>query len=255
VSPVWGGPSCSHPGSAPRFSQPLSGFLANPSSTALFRAATVPGLPPSEPSPHRDRAPLSRPPASLQSSSSVPAGRAAGGSSPPVSPTPTPSPAQLPGSPEGPGLLSASRSPLPGRPAPPTAEPPRSAAFICFEAFLPLRVRSPGTGSPRRRGRCSPGFLPSEVPSRTSEPRPARTEARTRAFSRRIQPATPRTSSPPGQVSPPRCPKTPGRPRRQSPTSFEVGPRRLSTATPSLPALNHRSPDGPDPQSFEVPGR
>jgi len=45
---------------------PLSGFLnlsaasASSSSTALFRAATVPGLLPSEPSPHGDRVPLPR---------------------------------------------------------------------------------------------------------------------------------------------------------------------------------------------------
>jgi hypothetical protein len=34
------------PGSAHRFSQPLSGFLAHLGFTALFRAATVPGIPP-----------------------------------------------------------------------------------------------------------------------------------------------------------------------------------------------------------------
>jgi len=45
-------------GSARRFSQPLSGFLANPSFAALFRAATVPGVLPSERSPRRDRLPL-----------------------------------------------------------------------------------------------------------------------------------------------------------------------------------------------------
>jgi hypothetical protein len=48
-----------HPGSARRFSQPLSGFLANPSFAALFHAATVPGIPPSELSPRRGRLPLS----------------------------------------------------------------------------------------------------------------------------------------------------------------------------------------------------
>jgi hypothetical protein len=35
-----------HIGSALRLSQPLSGFLAHPDSTALFRAAAVPGIPP-----------------------------------------------------------------------------------------------------------------------------------------------------------------------------------------------------------------
>ena len=64
--------SLSHSGSALRFSQPLSGFLASSSSTALFRAATVPGGPPSELSPRSDRVPLSRPLAPSQLSTSVP---------------------------------------------------------------------------------------------------------------------------------------------------------------------------------------
>jgi hypothetical protein len=51
----------SRPGSALRLSQPPSGFLADPSFAALFHAATVPGVLPSESSPHRNRAPLSRP--------------------------------------------------------------------------------------------------------------------------------------------------------------------------------------------------
>jgi hypothetical protein len=60
-----------HPGSARRFSQPLSGFQANSSFAALFHAATVPGILPSECSPRENRAPLSRPLASLWSSTSV----------------------------------------------------------------------------------------------------------------------------------------------------------------------------------------
>jgi hypothetical protein len=60
-----------HPGSALRLSQPLSGFLAGPSSVALFHATTVPGILPSEHFPHKDRGPLSRPPAPLQLSTSV----------------------------------------------------------------------------------------------------------------------------------------------------------------------------------------
>jgi hypothetical protein len=55
----------SHPGSALRLSQPPSGFLADPSFAALFHAATVPGVLPSESSPRRNRAPLSRPRCSL----------------------------------------------------------------------------------------------------------------------------------------------------------------------------------------------
>jgi hypothetical protein len=78
-------------GSALRFSQPLSGFLADPSFAALFRAATVPGIPPSECSPRKDRAPLSRPPCIpcryQPSCVSVPPASLL----PLVSPTPTPS--------------------------------------------------------------------------------------------------------------------------------------------------------------------
>jgi hypothetical protein len=50
-----------HLGSALGLSQPLSGFLAVLSFAALFRAAAVPGILPSELSLRRDRAPLSRP--------------------------------------------------------------------------------------------------------------------------------------------------------------------------------------------------
>jgi len=57
-----------HPGSALRFSQPHSGFLAGTNATGLFRPATVPRLSPSEVSPRKNRAPLSRPLAPLRSS-------------------------------------------------------------------------------------------------------------------------------------------------------------------------------------------
>lgn len=60
------------PGSALRFFQPLSGFPASSSSTALFHAATVPEVPPSERSPRRNRAPLSGPLAPLPLSTDVP---------------------------------------------------------------------------------------------------------------------------------------------------------------------------------------
>jgi len=77
----------SHPGSALRFSQPLSGFLAHPSFAALFHAAAIPGIRPSELSPRRNRAPLSGSLAPLQSSTAC-LGRAARTLSPAVSPTP-----------------------------------------------------------------------------------------------------------------------------------------------------------------------
>jgi hypothetical protein len=60
-------------------SVPLSGFLNlsavswhHPSFAALFHATTVPGILPSELSPRRNRAPLSRPLAPLQLSTDVP---------------------------------------------------------------------------------------------------------------------------------------------------------------------------------------
>jgi hypothetical protein len=53
------------PGSTLRLSQPLSGFVASSGCAALFRAATVRGVSPSEVSPRRNRAPLSRPACSL----------------------------------------------------------------------------------------------------------------------------------------------------------------------------------------------
>jgi hypothetical protein len=58
-------------GSALRFSQPLSGFLAGRSCVALFHATTVPGILPSELFPHKDRVPLSRSLAPLQLSTGV----------------------------------------------------------------------------------------------------------------------------------------------------------------------------------------
>ena len=76
-------------GSALGLSQPLSGFLAVPSFAAVFRAATVPGILPSELSPHRDRVPLSRSlcsPAVIHQHATV---HCLSALSPPVSSTPT----------------------------------------------------------------------------------------------------------------------------------------------------------------------
>jgi hypothetical protein len=88
----------------------------------------------------------------------------------PVSPTPTRERSCL-DPPQAMGPLSASRSPLPGRPGQRAAEPLRSASFTHFEAFLLLRVRSHRPGSPRSGGRCSPGVPPLQRQAlRTSEP-------------------------------------------------------------------------------------
>jgi len=146
-------------GSALRFSQPLSGFLADPSFAALFRAATVPGILPSESSPRKDRVPLSRPPCFP----AVIHRRALACHPRPyyhrfhrllrlraVAWIPT---AAI-------GFHSMNRSPLPGCPGPQVTEPPRSDSFTDFEASIPLRVRSYQTGLPRPGGRSSLGFLP-----------------------------------------------------------------------------------------------
>jgi hypothetical protein len=163
-----------HPGSALRFSQPLSGFLASSSSTALFRAATVPGLPPAEPSPREDRAPLSGPLAPPRLSTGVrertardlvtsgfPDSRARARSRlvPPLTM----------------GFLSASSRPLPGHPGSRAAEPPDSASFTRLGAFLPSRIRSWRPGLPLATSRCSPGPSPLQRPFQTSDPRPAPT--------------------------------------------------------------------------------
>jgi len=76
-------------GSAHRFSQPLSGFLADPSFAALFRAATVPGISPFRVFPsRRSRAPLE---AALLPCRYPPAcvSELLASLSPPLSPTPT----------------------------------------------------------------------------------------------------------------------------------------------------------------------
>jgi hypothetical protein len=137
---------------------PLSGFLAGPSFAALFHAATVPGILPSESFPHSSRAPLSGPHAPLQLSTDVlrrccqdlvTAGflDARALTRLPDSPDDYRFPFHAP--------RHASRSPWVQ-----AAEPSRSASFTYFEAFILLRVRSRYRGLPHANGRSSPGFLP-----------------------------------------------------------------------------------------------
>jgi hypothetical protein len=143
----------SHPGSAPRLSQPLSGLLASSSSTALFRAATVPGLPSfrSEPSPRK----RSRTPLGAAYSPAVIHRRAE--TRPPgfryttvVSPTPTLTRSRL-DPPRTRVPFQRANSP-PGRPGSRAAEPPRSASFTCFEVFVPpASPFAPPRASPRQR--------------------------------------------------------------------------------------------------------
>jgi hypothetical protein len=122
-------------GSALRFSQPLSGFPASSSSTALFRAATVPERPPSERSPHEDREPLSgsHAPSRLSTSALV---RTSRDLDPAISPTPTLARSRMVPSQAG-GALSTSRSSLPGHLGSRTIKPPDTARFTHLEAFVP----------------------------------------------------------------------------------------------------------------------
>jgi hypothetical protein len=178
-------------GSALRFSQPLSGFLAHPGFVALFRATAVPGILPSELFPHGDRAPLSRPLASLQLSTGVQL-RAGPGRSPLVSPTSTlargcPVPRTTMDLSFGAPRRTSRAVPGFG-----SADSLRSASFTCFEALIPPRDRTRYFGLPLRPGRDSPGFLPlRSVPFHTSGSRPARaSRARTRTLVRRLGCAT-----------------------------------------------------------------
>jgi len=123
-------------GSALRFSQPLSGFLASSSFAALFHAATVRGVLPSESSPHRDRVPLSRPLAPLWLSTSVqrrthPSFVTARFTDVHVRRRSCLDPLAAMSS------LSTRRGALPGPSEPERAEPSRSADFTHFEALIP----------------------------------------------------------------------------------------------------------------------
>jgi len=147
------------PGSARGFSQPLSGFLATPSFAALFRAAAVPGILPSEPSPRRDRLPLSGQPGFP----AVIHQRAETHASTPYRPWfhRRPRPARPPGFPNDYGLPFH-------RPKPASRSPwVSSHGTASFRQLHLLRSVSPSPspfaakmGFPTRTGRCSLGFLP-----------------------------------------------------------------------------------------------
>jgi hypothetical protein len=147
-------------GSALRLSQPRSGFLARPSFAALFRAATVPGIPPFRGFPSQEIARPSRgSSAPLQSSTSV-RGRTTLDRSPPVSPTPTRSRGCLV-PPTTMGSLLVRRGAPPGPPGSRAAESVRSASFTRFEASIPPASSfTIGSGFPSPTGRSSPGFPP-----------------------------------------------------------------------------------------------
>lgn len=164
--PPWSGAGLSRP-----LRVPLPGFLnlsavfqASPSSTALFHAATVCELPPSELSPREDRETLSGSlafPAVIHPwLKCVACGLI------------TPRFSQLPGLPKGSvawrpraTMDSLSYRPEglhPGRPGPPTAGPLPTTSFTRFEAFFPSRIRSRQTRvAPNRRSLLSWSFLSS----------------------------------------------------------------------------------------------
>jgi len=123
------------PGSALGFFEPLSGFLAGLSFAALFRAATVPGIPPSELFPHEDRGALSRPLAPWQLSTDL-RRRVVPRRSPLVSPTSALSRGCLV-PPTTMDSFSTDRGPFPSRPGLDTASSPRTASFTYFEALFP----------------------------------------------------------------------------------------------------------------------
>jgi len=151
-----------HLGSALRLLPPLSGLLASTSSTALFHAATVPGLPPSESSPRRNREPLSRPHAPSWSSTDA-RRRAARALSPPVSPTPTLARGSL-DSLTTMGSLSSRRSTDPGHPGHRATGSSHPASFTHLEALILPRVRSRATRvAPDRTADPLLDFFPSEV--------------------------------------------------------------------------------------------
>jgi len=105
--------------------------------------------------------------------------------------------AQLPGSPEDYELpfhepKPASRSPWATNDGATTPRQPHP-----LRSLIPLRVRSRRPERTRADGRCSPGFMPLQRPSRTSEPqtRPV-PRTWTRAVTRRLLRAAPGTAAP-----------------------------------------------------------
>ena len=137
-----------HLGSAPRLSQPLSGFLAGSGFAALFHAATVLGIPPFRVFPSQEIAYPSRGRlTSMQLSTDV-LKRAARFLSPPVSPTSTLSRGRLVPHTAMSSLFTRIRA-LPGHSQIRAAKPSRSASFTCFEAVSLPRVRFNRFGFPR----------------------------------------------------------------------------------------------------------
>jgi len=212
-------------------------LLRRPSSTALFHAATVPGLSPFRafPSP-RSRAPFEVAFAPLQLST-VPGDASPATLSPPVSPTPTFERSRL----DPPRTMNSlsTRS----KPRFPVALGHRQRSHLLCQLHL-LRSLDPSL-SPFALTRASPSRVADALlvlcPSRDSYPPslgssnpPEPSQARALPGPRRNRLATPGTMPPaPGESSPARRSAL-DHLRRQYPVLFRTGPHRLSAA-PLLP--------------------
>jgi len=214
----------------------------------LFRAATVPGLTPSERSPHKIRGIPSRgPSAPLRLFTTV----LEGTTRVLVSRGFTDAHALrrsclAPPRPMGP--LFTSRSPLPGRPGPRAAEPLRSDSFIRFEAYSSCESVRTDPGFPAPAAVALLAFCPSrDVLIQTSGPLDPNEPEGPNPHPRPQPPASDAADSVPPEGVP--SPSTPGepcpalrvtlvRPRRQIPAPFGTGPRRLLGDVPAPPALD-----------------
>jgi hypothetical protein len=237
ASPSTGGFAHDRPGSAPRFSQPPSGFLGKLELAGLFHPAAVRATSfralPSQGS----RAPLE---AAL-----LPCGHPRGSRTRP----PAPCRRRFPRRPRSrvvawfPRRLWAPfpRGPeaaLPVRPGRRVPGSPPAPRFTRFEALIPLRVRSRRPELPRADGRGSPGLDPPRAcppgPRHLPPPGPHDPSAPSPPEERGLRPrgrdTRPRPRADPrDQVGPPDV-ETPVRPRRRSSGPVWAGPRRLAAA-------------------------
>jgi len=244
-----------HPGSALRLFQPLSGFVASSSFAALFRAATVRGVLPSEVSPRRNRAPLSRPLAPLWSftdvlrrthSCLITAGFPDAHTrrrSCLVPPTTMRSLFTHRGALPGPSELERAERPVP--PASPTSKPCSPCESVRADPGCPDPAADPLLGL------C----LPRGPPYHASDPLPAFVpKGEGTARSRRLGHATRRTLQPlaTGEASPNRMTRLD---LSADSGPLKTGPNRLSTALLLPWPWTFGRTRGPDLRSLEVRGR
>jgi hypothetical protein len=210
-APYGTGTTRANPGSALRFSQPLSGFLARSSSTALFHAATVPGLLPFRAFPPQgsvvpSRVPLA-PAVIHQPAERTPLGLIATGfpDSRALDALAVFPPATM-------DSLSTSSRPLSGRPGPRADKPLVRLASPAWKPTSPCEsVRT--NPANRASSRCSLGFFPFKDPSKPRildppEPESPNTRPSKRSEPRPSEPATMGTCDPLSRVRLARCRNT-----------------------------------------------